>query len=215
MHISKSRRAALATLGNSTVAAVCATALLAGAPALAQSGYPAKPIRFIVPYPPGGGTDIVARLVAARMSQSMGQQVIVENKPGASTVIGTDLVAKSAPDGYTFGLVTDSHAINPAFVPKLPYDSAKDFDAVSQFVFVPLVMVANPSLKVSTVQELIAKAKAQPGKINYANAPDMKERFEALGVVGAPSTPDEFAAFMRTQADSLSKLVKLTGVKPD
>ena len=145
-----------------------AVAFVAIAGAHAQT-YPAKSIRFIVPYPPGGGTDIVARLVAAKMTASMGQTVVVDNKPGASTIIGTDMLAKSPPDGYTIGLITDSHAINPVFFPKLPYDSVKDFDPVTQLVFVPLVLVAHPSLNVRTVPELIAAAKGKPGRINYAS----------------------------------------------
>jgi tripartite-type tricarboxylate transporter receptor subunit TctC len=303
--------------------------------ALAQASYPNKPIRFIVPYPAGGGTDIVARLLAQKMTQSMGQSVLVENKPGASTLIGTEMLAKAAPDGYTLGLITDSHAINPSFFPKLPYDSVKDFSPVSQLVFVPLVMVAHPSLNVKTLPELIAAAKAKPGKINYASIgngtphnlsmewvkslagidmthvpykgvapaltdlvagqvdvmftgsssalpyvkagrlnalavssakrldsfpdtpsvaeaalsefdfmtwygsavpagtpkeitqrlsreiglalsqPDVKERLASLGVVGAPSSPDEFAAFMRKETAALARLVKLTGVKSE
>jgi tripartite-type tricarboxylate transporter receptor subunit TctC len=303
--------------------------------ALAQASYPNKPIRFIVPYPAGGGTDIVARLLAQKMTQSMGQPVLVENKPGASTLIGTEMLAKAAPDGYTLGLITDSHAINPSFFPKLPYDSVKDFSPVSQLVFVPLVMVAHPSLNVKTLPELIAAAKAKPGKINYASIgngtphnlsmewvkslagidmthvpykgvapaltdlvagqvdvmftgsssalpyvkagrlnalavssakrlesfpdtpsvaeaalsefdfmtwygsavpagtpkeitqrlsreislalsqPDVKERLASLGVVGAPSSPDEFAAFMRKETAALARLVKLTGVKSE
>lgn len=139
------------------------------APALQAQSYPAKPIRLVVPYPPGGGTDIVARLLAQKLSQSLGQQVVVENKPGASTIIGTDVVAKAAPDGYTLGLITDSHAINPSFFPKLPYDSVKDFVPVSQLVFVPLMMVVHPSLNVKTLREFIALAKSQPGRVNYAS----------------------------------------------
>jgi tripartite-type tricarboxylate transporter receptor subunit TctC len=136
---------------------------------IAQVGYPSKPIRFIVPYPAGGGTDIVARLIAQKMTQSMGQPVLVDNKPGASTIIGTEMLAKSPPDGYTLGMITDSHAINPSFFPKLPYDSVKDFSPVSQIVFVPLVLVAHPSLNVKTLPELIALAKSKPGQINYAS----------------------------------------------
>jgi tripartite-type tricarboxylate transporter receptor subunit TctC len=303
--------------------------------ALAQAGYPNKPIRFIVPYPAGGGADIVARMLAQKMTQSMGQPVLVENKPGASTLIGTEMLAKAAPDGYTLGLITDSHAINPSFFAKLPYDSVKDFSPVSQLVFVPLVMVAHPSLNVKTLPELIAAAKGKPGKINYASIgngtphnlsmewvkslagidmthvpykgvapaltdlvagqidvmftgsssalphvrsgrlnalavssakrlnslpdtpsvaesalpefdfmtwygsavpagtskeitqrlsreiglalsqPDVKERLVSLGVVGAPSSPEEFAAFMRKETASLARLVKLTGVKAE
>ncbi|MES2188774.1 MAG: tripartite tricarboxylate transporter substrate binding protein [Pseudomonadota bacterium] len=319
-----------------TAMAAVVSALAGGFATGAQAqSYPSKPIRFIVPYPAGGGTDIVARLVAAKMTVSMGQPVVVDNKPGASTVIGTDMVAKAQPDGYTFGLVTDSHAINPTFFPKLPYDSFKDFEPLTQLVFVPLVLVANPSLNVKTVSELIAAAKARPGKINYAsigngtphhlsmewfksmagismthipykgvapaltdlvagqvdvmftgtssaspyvkagrlhalavssakrqpafpdtpsvaeaglpdfdfmtwygtvlpagtprnivirlnqeiaaalNQPDVKEKLSGLGVVGAPSTPEAFGAFIRTEAQKLDRIVKVTGVKAE
>jgi tripartite-type tricarboxylate transporter receptor subunit TctC len=311
-----------------------AFALTAASGALAQA-YPSKSIRFIVPYPPGGGTDIVARLVAAKMTAAMGQPVIVDNKPGASTIIGTELLAKSLPDGYTIGLITDSHAINQVFFPKLPYDSIKDFEPVTQLVFVPLVLVAHPSLNVKSVQELVAAAKAKPGKINYASIgngtphqismewlksmagismthipykgvapaltdlvagqvdvmftgtssalpyvkagrlnalavssakrqpsfpdspsvaesglpdfdfmtwygvampagtpaaiiqrinqeiasalsqPDVKERLAALGVVGAPSSPVDFSAFIKSESVKLARIVKTTGVKPE
>ncbi len=315
--------------------------LLAGAAALAATGgvmaqsYPSKSIRFIVPYPAGGGTDIVARLVAAKMSTAMGQPVIVDNKPGASTIIGTEMLAKAPPDGYTIGMITDSHAINQVFFPKLPYDSIKDFEPIAQLVFVPLVLVAHPSLNVKNVQELIAAARAKPGRINYAsigngtphqismewlksiagismthipykgvapaltdlvagqvdvmftgtssalpyakagrlnalavssakrqpsfpdtpsvaesglpefdfmtwyglampagtpaaitqrinqevttalNQPDVRERLTALGVAGAPSSPTEFGAFIKSESQKLARIVKATGVKPE
>ena len=144
--------------------ALCAMAFSA----MAQS-YPNRPIRLIVPYPPGGNTDVVSRLISAKMSQKLGQPVIVDNKPGGSTIIGTDLLAKAPPDGYTIGLITDSLAINPMFFDKLPYDSVKDFEMVSQLVSVPLVLLARSSLNVKNVQELIALGKAQPGKLNYAS----------------------------------------------
>ena len=309
-------------------------ALLAAGGVLAQS-YPSKAIRFIVPYPPGGGSDIVARLLAAKMTTSLGQPVIVDNKPGASTIIGTEMLAKAPPDGYTIGMITDSHAINQLFFPKLPYDSIKDFEPITQLVFVPLVLVAHPSLNVKNVKELIAAAKAKPGKINYASIgngtphqismewlksmggismthipykgvapaltdlvagqvdimftgtssalpyvkagrlnalavssarrqpsfpdtpsvaesglpefdfmtwyglampagtpaaitqrinqeiasalsqPDVKERLAALGVVGAPSSPADFSAFIKSESVKLARIVKTTGVKPE
>ena len=303
-------------------------------PSWAQSAWPSKTLRLIVPYPPGGGTDLVARMLAQKLSQTLGQQVVVDNKPGASTIIGTDLMAKAAPDGHTIGLVTDSHAINPTFFPKLPYDSEKDFSFISQLVNVPLMMVAHPSLNVKTLREFIALAKAQPNKINYASIgngtphqlamellrvganielthvaykgvapaladvlaghahvmftgtssaaphikegrlvplaissakrqqafpnipavsevlpdyefvtwygvvgpaglpreisqrlskeiaavmalPDVKEKLTGMGVEAAPSTPDDFSSFMRRQTSSFSRMVQLTGVKPD
>ena len=128
--------------------------------------YPAKAIRFIVPYPPGGGTDIVARMIAPRMAQGLGQTVLIDNKPGASTVLGTDLLAKSAPDGYTIGLYT---TFDPVFFPKLPFDAFKDFEPITQLVALPFVLVARPSLNVKTVGELVALAKANPGKLNFAS----------------------------------------------
>ena len=152
------RRSMLAILG--------AFAGLVCAPAALAQGYPNKPIRFIVPYPPGGGTDVVARMLATKMSQSMGQSVVIDNKPGASTLLGTDMLAKAPPDGYTIGLYT---TFDPIFFPKLPFDPVKDFEPVTQLVAVPLVLVARPSLNVKTVSELVALAKANPGKINYAS----------------------------------------------
>lgn len=152
------------------IGAAAAAVLGAALPgAWAQSGYPNKPIRFIVPYPPGGGTDIVVRLVAQKLSVALKQQVVVDNKPGASTIIGTELLARAAPDGYTVGLVADSLVTNPSLFPKLPYDSVKDFAPIGQMVGVPLMMVAHPSLGVKTLREFIALAKARPGRINYAS----------------------------------------------
>ena len=128
--------------------------------------YPAKAIRFIVPYPPGGGTDIVARMIAPRMAQGLGQTVVIDNKPGASTVLGSDLLAKSAPDGYTIGLYT---TFDPVFFPKLPFDAFKDFEPITQLVALPFMLVARPSLNVKTVGDLVALAKANPGKLNFAS----------------------------------------------
>ncbi|MDB5795017.1 MAG: hypothetical protein JWR25_1396 [Noviherbaspirillum sp.] len=147
---------------------IAAAGLSATAGAVAQT-WPTKPIRFIVPYPAAGGTDIVARLVGAKISQKFGQPVIIDNKPGASSIIGTDLLAKAPPDGYTMGLITGSHAINPMFFPKLPYDTLKDFDMVSQLVSQPMVLVAHPSLNLKSVQDLVELAKSRPGKLNYAS----------------------------------------------
>lgn len=139
--------------------------------AAAQGNWPAKPIRLVVPYPPGGGTDAVVRVIAPKIGAALGQQIVIENRGGASTVIGTDAVAKSAPDGYTFGVITDSHSINPNFR-KLPYDSVKDFKPVSQLVYVPFALVVPSSSPYKSVQQLVAGAKAAPGKLSYASLGD-------------------------------------------
>ena len=137
--------------------------------ALAQ-GWPNRPIRMIVPYTPGGYTDLMARLVGQKISDALGQPIIFENKPGANAIIGTDVVAKSAPDGYTFGTVIAAHAVNPTLNPKLPYDTLKDFTYVSLMSVAPLIMIAHPSLPANNVQELIALAKAKPGELNFASS---------------------------------------------
>lgn len=137
-------------------------------PAHAQV-YPDKSVRIIVPYPPGGGTDIVTRLLASKISENLRQAVVVDNKPGASTIIGTELLAKAPSDGYTLGVITDSHSINPNFFKNLPYDSLRDFEPVGQMVSAPFLLVVHPSLQSSTLRELIAAAKRQPKKINYAS----------------------------------------------
>ena len=137
--------------------------------ALAQP-FPSKPIKIVVPYSPGGTTDLVARLVAQKLSERFGQPVLVDNKPGANGMIGTDLVAKSPPDGYTLGIASPgSHAANASLYKTLPYDTVKDFTPVTLAVSAPMLLIAHPSLGVSNVKELIAAAKARPGTISYAS----------------------------------------------
>ncbi|HWK71744.1 Bug family tripartite tricarboxylate transporter substrate binding protein [Pollutimonas sp. M17] len=141
------------------------------APLAAQAAsFPDRPIRIIVPYAPGGTTDMLARVVGKHMSDKLGQSVIVENKPGANGMLGSSMVAKAAPDGYTLGIATPgNHAANASLYKEVPYDTIKDFTAVSQAVNSPMILVAHPSLGVKTVAELIAKAKAEPGAIVYAS----------------------------------------------
>lgn len=153
-----------------------ARVLLAGAAlglaaqAWAQAEYPARPLRFIVPLPPGGGADLVARLVAERLSKNLNQQVLVDNRPGGGTVIGADLAAKSAPDGYTLLLGTaTTHAINASLVRKLPYDPVKDFAPISLVAVLPQIVVAHPALPANTLPELIALARKRPGEILFAS----------------------------------------------
>jgi tripartite-type tricarboxylate transporter receptor subunit TctC len=141
------------------------------APASAQGAYPTKPVRLVVPFPPGGTTDILARAVAQKLSETWGQQVIVDNRPGAGGNIGSELVAKSAPDGYTLLMGTvGTHAINPSLYAKMPYDHVKDFTPVILVAGVPNVLVVNPSLPVNSVSELIAYGKANPNKLNFASS---------------------------------------------
>lgn len=139
--------------------------LLTATGATAQA-WPSRPIRFIVPYPPGGGTDVVARMIAPHMAQGLGQSVVIDNKPGGSTVLGTDMLSKAPADGYTIGLYT---TFDPVFFPKLPFDPFKDFEPITQLVALPLVLVARPSLGVNTLADLVALAKAHPGKLNFAS----------------------------------------------
>jgi tripartite-type tricarboxylate transporter receptor subunit TctC len=136
--------------------------------AASAHAFPTKPVRMIVPFPPGGATDIIGRLVAAKMQEVWGQPVIVENRPGAGTVVGTDFVAKSAPDGHTLGLVVTAHVINPSLRPNMPYDTLKDLAAVSHVSIQHLVIAAHPSVEANNIAELIALAKKNPGKLSYA-----------------------------------------------
>lgn len=130
--------------------------------------YPSKAVRLMVPFPPGGATDIIGRLVAAQMQVVWGQPVIVENKPGAGTVVGTDYVAKSAPDGHTLGTVVTAYMINPSLRSDMPYGTLKDLAGVTQVSVQHLVMAAHPSLPANNVAELVALAKKEPGKLSYA-----------------------------------------------
>ena len=134
----------------------------------AQS-YPAKPIRIIVPYPPGGGTDVVARTLAQKMTEGMGQPVLVDNRPGANSIIGSDAVAKAAPDGYTVLITLATHVINPALYTKLPY-GPEDHAPVTVLAEYPFVITVHPSLPVKNVKELIAFAKSRPGQLAFASS---------------------------------------------
>ena len=139
--------------------------------AQAPAAYPTKPIRLVVPFPAGGATDLLAREVSKHLTDAWGQSVVVDNRPGAGGNIGSELVAKSPPDGYTLEMGTvGTHAINASLYSKMPYDHVKDFVPVILVAGVPNVLVVNPSVPVNTVQELIAYAKANPGKLNFASS---------------------------------------------
>ena len=145
------------------------TLALSAAAAFAQA-WPSKPLRLVVPFPPGGGTDLVSRSVAARLGDALGQPVVVENRPGAGGTIGADLVAKSAPDGYTIGTATSSTHPGAAVLQKdVPYDPVKNFAPITQIGSTSFVLLAAPGLPASSLAELVAYAKANPGKLNVAN----------------------------------------------
>lgn len=135
----------------------------------AQTNWPDKPVKFLVPYPPGGGTDVIARIVQQKFQEALGQPVIIENKGGAAGSIGTDIVAKSPADGYTVLFTLSSHTINPAIYNKLAFDTQKDFEPVGTVASLPQILVANPSFPANTVSELTALAKAKPGQLQFAS----------------------------------------------
>ena len=151
-------------------AAFCAVATLHAAGALAQA-WPAKPIRLMVPFPPGGSTDIVARIVAQKLSERLGQSIVIENRGGAGGTIGTALIAKAAPDGYNLAVAsTSTHVVAPGVYAKLDYDPVKDFAPVGLMAVSPYLLVVNPAVSAKTLQDLVGLAKKQPGKLNYASA---------------------------------------------
>ncbi len=155
---------------NAVVRMVTAGMLMAFAGAVcAQQAYPNKPIRFITPYVPGGTTTILARLIGQKLTESWGQQVVVENRPGGNTVIGTDSVAKSPPDGYTIVLIATTH-VTTSLLMATPYDAIKDFAAVATLAKTEIILVVNASVPANNLQEFIALAKAKPGQLNYASA---------------------------------------------
>jgi len=150
----------------------CVVALafvLASGMAEAQS-YPAKPVRLIVPFPPGGSNDIVGRMIAAQLGERLGQQIVVENKAGAGGVLGAEAAAKSPPDGYTLLLISVAYCFNPSLYKNLPYDQEKAFAPVSILATGPVALTVHPDLPVNSARELIALAKAKPGSLNYASA---------------------------------------------
>ncbi|PXW95180.1 tripartite-type tricarboxylate transporter receptor subunit TctC [Sphaerotilus hippei] len=175
------------------VAAMGALALAAGAQA--QSTYPSKPITIVVPASPGGAIDIAARLIGTRLAAAWGQPVAIENKGGAAGMLGSDFVAKAAPDGHTLALVASSHAINPSMYRKLPFDTVKGFEPVVQTHVVPLMLVVHKELPAKNVTELVGHLKANPGQLSYASsgnggAPHMSaELFRTMAGVDITHVP--------------------------
>ncbi len=155
---------------------ILAGALIAGAlmpmagSATAQQAYPSKPIRMIVPYPPGGGSDLMGRLVGQKLSESWSQPVLIDNRGGGNTIIGTEALARSSPDGYTIFLTASPLAVLPNLYRNLPYDTLKDLAPVATFAIAAQVFVVNPSVAATNLQEFIALAKSKPGQLNFASS---------------------------------------------
>ena len=152
-------------------AILIALSLIAAAPVALAQTWPAKPVRIVVPFPPGGGTDIGTRIVAQKLQEAFSQSFVVENKPGAAGIVGTEYTAKSPPDGYTFMMGNiGTHAINVSLYKKLAYDPVKDFAPVSMVADLPLLLLVHPSVPANSVKELIALARSQPGKLNFSTS---------------------------------------------
>ena len=147
----------------------CAITLLAAGSAVAQP-YPTKPIRLIVPFAPGGGTDITGRAIAMKLSEALGQTVVVDNRAGANGTIGADIAAKAPPDGYTLSMISSSHSVNPSIMKKLPYDLINDLAPVTQATTQPYALILHPSVAAKSVKELIALVKAKPDSLNYGSS---------------------------------------------
>ena len=206
-------------------AAVLAAVLITGvAPVntLAQGAYPARTVRIIAPTAPGAGNDTVARLVAQGLSERLGRPVVVENRAGAGTVIGTEVVAKAAPDGYTLLMAPAAFTINPATYRKLPFDTLRDFVPITQALFVPNIMVVHPSLPARSVKDVIALAKARPGELSYAsggqgtNSHMATELFASMAGIrllhvpykgSTPAMTDLMAGNVILQTTSISSLI--------
>jgi tripartite-type tricarboxylate transporter receptor subunit TctC len=186
----------------------------------ARAEWPEKPIRLVVPFPPGGVTDVVARLLAERLTAELGQQVVVDNKTGAGGVIAGDIVAKAPADGYTLLLTTPNHTINAAFRESLPYDTEKDFRAVSNVGQIPELLVVHPSLPVTTYQGFVDYARQNPGKINVSSAGNgtlphitmeqlmLLEKFQVVNVPyrgAAPALADLVAGLVQAKLDNYTQ----------
>lgn len=179
----------------------CAVLTLVGVPSAYGQAWPAKPIRMISPYPPGGGIDHSARIISQALSDQLGQQVVVENRPGASGRIGTEVAAKAPPDGYTLVLGSVApNAIIPSAVPKLPYDAVKDFAPISLVASTEYTLVVHPSLPARSVKELVALAKAKPGQLPFASS----------GILGAPHLAGELLNYLG-KVDTIHVAYKGTG----
>lgn len=163
--------------------------------------YPQRPIRLIVPFAAGGGLEITARSIGQKLTEKRGQPIVIDNRPGAATIVGSEIASKASPDGYTLLMITTTFAINPSLYGKLPYDPNKDFAPVTQITSVPNILVVNPSIPAHNVRELIALAKAKPGQINYASA-------------GSGTSPHLAAELFKTMAGIEMTHIPYKGIPP-
>ncbi len=175
--------------------AICAMSAAVHAAEATAQAYPSKPVRIVVPYAPGGSTDVVFRMLAPRLTEILGQQILIENRPGAASTIGLDLVAKSPPDGYTVGVANIAYGANPSIYPKMPFDSEKDLVPVTLVSIVTMVLSVHPSIPARSVKEFLALAKAKPGSLNYGSAGNgsanhlATERFKHLAKLNLVHVP--------------------------
>jgi len=163
--------------------------------------YPQRPIRLIVPFAAGGGLEITARSIGQKLTEKRGQSIVIDNRPGAATIVGSEIAAKSSPDGYTLLMITTTFAINPSLYGKLPYDPVREFAPVTQINSVPNILVVNPSIPAHSVRELIALAKAKPGQLNYASA-------------GSGTSPHLAAELFKTMAGIEMTHIPYKGIPP-
>ena len=203
------------------VSLVAAAVLAAAAAAVHAQGYPSKPVKIIVPFGAGGPADIYARVIAQRLAAPLGQPVVVEDRPGAGSAIGTDVAAKSAPDGNTLLMISNTHTINETLNPKLPYNLLRDFAPITQVNVMPNVLVVSPTARVNSVKELIAPRGTAAAVIDRLHdetakilrTPDVQASFQQQGVEPAGTTPAQFAAFLKNEVERWGKVVKFSGAK--
>ena len=178
-----------------SISAIALAALSTAAFSQDAANYPGRPIRVIVPFAPGGGLDISTRLIGQKLTEKWGQNIVVDSRPGAATIVGTEIASKAAPDGHTLLMITTTFAINPGLYPKLPYDPVKDFTPVTQLNFQPNVVVVAPSFAGSSVKDLIVAAKAKPGELTFATpgagsaphlAAEMFQRAAGISMIHVP-----------------------------
>src|SRR5262247_239453 len=188
--------------------AALALAFSAAGGALAQAGYPTKPVKIVVPYSAGGPADIYARFVGDRLQKALGHPFVIENRPGAGAIIGTDAVAKSAPDGYTLLMMSNTHTVNESLFTKKPYSLMRDLAPISPVNYSDLILVVHPSVPANNLKELIALAKAKPGSLNYASSGPgtpyhmAGELFKAMAGVNVVHVPHKGSAEARTSVVS-------------